>query len=230
MTAAQLQAYHNSHYVRAGVAEDLLSKKAQKELWKQIADPSSPAPTPPRQLRRPEPFHWGRDKHGRDLGDYPLEEYEAQRAKRDRLAHLRRESSLFRHRRARARDARELGEWVDWSTGKPIEVDDEGEQHARDPTTAEDDDVEAERRRRAEMASLSDELYGEKMGPYAQDPEWDDVVPMPQDEPEGALAAIAYPEDYAEGTHPFLVLPSYLFFFWFFFFPDLPGGCYAELD
>ncbi|KAK1718388.1 farnesyltransferase [Colletotrichum lupini] len=36
------------------------------------------------------------------------------------------------------------------------------------------------------------------MGPYATDPEWDDVMPIPAEEPEGALATIAYPEDYAE--------------------------------
>lgn len=49
------------------------------------------------------------------------------------------------------------------------------------------------------MATLKNELYGEKMGPYATDPAWDDVVPIPAQEPEGALAAIAYPDDYAEG-------------------------------
>jgi protein farnesyltransferase/geranylgeranyltransferase type-1 subunit alpha len=31
------------------------------------------------------------------------------------------------------------------------------------------------------------------------DPEWDDVVPVVLEEPEGALAAIAYPAEYAEG-------------------------------
>ncbi|KAI0472107.1 farnesyltransferase, partial [Xylariaceae sp. FL0804] len=49
------------------------------------------------------------------------------------------------------------------------------------------------------MATLQADLYGgDKMGLYATDPDWDDVVPIPQIEPEGALAAIAYPEDYAE--------------------------------
>lgn len=51
------------------------------------------------------------------------------------------------------------------------------------------------------MASLLSELYGKSSNPYAEDPEWDDVVPIPQDEPEGALSVIAYAEDYAEGTH-----------------------------
>ena len=50
------------------------------------------------------------------------------------------------------------------------------------------------------MAVLNLELYGERSNFYAEDPEWDDVTPIPQQEPEGALAAIAYPDDYAEGT------------------------------
>lgn len=60
--------------------------------------------------------------------------------------------------------------------------------------------VEAEKKRRQDMAALKRELYGEIMGPLASDPEWDDVVPIPQTETEGALAQIAYPEDYAEGN------------------------------
>lgn len=64
--------------------------------------------------------------------------------------------------------------------------------------TLTEEDIKTEKLRRKEMAALTRELYGTKMGPYSTDPEWDDVVPIPQMEPEGALAAIAYPEDYAE--------------------------------
>jgi len=49
------------------------------------------------------------------------------------------------------------------------------------------------------MAALRKELYGQDMGKFAQSPEWDDVEPIPQDEPENELASIAYPADYAEG-------------------------------
>lgn len=49
------------------------------------------------------------------------------------------------------------------------------------------------------MANLKRDLYGEFTGSLAKDPLWDDVIPIPQDEPEGALAQIAYPDDYAEG-------------------------------
>ncbi|KAG9244077.1 farnesyltransferas-like protein [Calycina marina] len=36
------------------------------------------------------------------------------------------------------------------------------------------------------------------MGKYEGDPAWDDVVPIPQDDGEGALAQIAYADEYAE--------------------------------
>jgi protein farnesyltransferase/geranylgeranyltransferase type-1 subunit alpha len=42
-------------------------------------------------------------------------------------------------------------------------------------------------------------LQGKKMGKYEGDPVWDDVVPIPQDDGKGALAAIAYTDEYAEG-------------------------------
>lgn len=63
-------------------------------------------------------------------------------------------------------------------------------------------EVIEEKRRRKEMAALRKEvLYGGvgSLGKLAGDPEWDDVVPVVLEEPEGALAAIAYPADYAEG-------------------------------
>lgn len=49
------------------------------------------------------------------------------------------------------------------------------------------------------MATLNRELYGEIAGTLASDPEWDDVIPIAHDEPEDAVARIAYPDDYAEG-------------------------------
>ncbi|CAL3963184.1 unnamed protein product, partial [Diplocarpon coronariae] len=36
------------------------------------------------------------------------------------------------------------------------------------------------------------------MGLYEGDPDWDDVVPLAQDDGAGALAAIAYTDEYAE--------------------------------
>jgi protein farnesyltransferase/geranylgeranyltransferase type-1 subunit alpha len=63
-------------------------------------------------------------------------------------------------------------------------------------------EVWEEKSRRKEMAALRKELYGGgvgKEGRLSLDPEWDDVVPIVLQEPEKALAAIAYPQDYAEG-------------------------------
>jgi protein farnesyltransferase/geranylgeranyltransferase type-1 subunit alpha len=59
-------------------------------------------------------------------------------------------------------------------------------------------DIEDERSRR----KLIGGLLGKKMGRYEGDPEWDDVVPIPQDDGENALAAIAYTDEYAEGILP----------------------------
>lgn len=65
-----------------------------------------------------------------------------------------------------------------------------------------DTEVQQERGRRQEMAELRRNLYGGgvgKDGRLALDPEWDDVVPIVLQEPEKALATIAYPAHYAEG-------------------------------
>jgi protein farnesyltransferase/geranylgeranyltransferase type-1 subunit alpha len=80
---------------------------------------------------------------------------------------------------------REKGKWLDSKTNEAVVV------------TA--DEVEEEKLRRKEIARLRMELYGERTGEYGTDPAWDDIIPMPIEEPEGALAAIAYPEEYAEG-------------------------------
>lgn len=61
--------------------------------------------------------------------------------------------------------------------------------------------IEDERSRR----KLLGRLEGRSMGIYEGDPVWDDVVPIPQDEGEGALAAIAYSDEYAEGKSQLLL-------------------------
>lgn len=182
MSPAAHLAHTYSEYVKPGAA-DVLSKKAQKELWKQANELNLPL----HKLPRPVPFQFGRDKHGRDRGDYTIEEFDAYRAKRHRLTGLEARSDRFRNRRAR----QAAGGVVDWETG-------EKKNEAENTITKED--IEEERARRKEMANLRKDLFGQKTASYALDPEWDDVVPIPQDEPEGALAAIAYPDDFAECT------------------------------
>jgi len=154
-----------------------LSKKGQRELWKQLSEANIPLRSAP----RPEDNQWGSDKNGRDIGDYSLEEYAAYKKKNFRLRELELESRIFKDHR----------KWASLGTKNSLT----GEGY-----TVSQDDVEAEKHRRQEMAFLNEELYGTRTETVAQDPDWDDVVPIPQAEPEGALASIAYPEDYAEGT------------------------------
>ena len=58
-------------------------------------------------------------------------------------------------------------------------------------------DLKEERERRAEVYNIE---TGKKMGKYENDPTWDDVCPIPQDDGDNPLAAIAYSDEYAEGT------------------------------
>ncbi|XDG01751.1 hypothetical protein ABKA04_001366 [Annulohypoxylon sp. FPYF3050] len=176
MTPADRQAYLNQEYLKPGLAKTL-SNKAQKELWKQLNE----ANVPLRSLSRPRENQWGRDKNGRDIGDYTVEEYKVYHAKERRLLLLSQESWFFRRKHSRARYADQF----------PLN---ETEKHL----VLTEEDIEAERTRKKEMAQLKQELYGVRSNRYAEDPDWDDVVPIPQEDTEGALAAIAYPDEYAE--------------------------------
>ncbi|RWA03353.1 hypothetical protein EKO27_g11751 [Xylaria grammica] len=175
LSPADKQTYLNLELVRNTDKVKYLSKKSQRELWKQLSE----ANVPLRGAPRPRDDQWGRDKKGRDIGDYTLEEYAVYEQKKSRISELDLESTFFKRNRDRAH----------WET--------------KNATTGEvyiitEDDVRAERGRRQEMAALRSELYGVTSNPYVNDPEWDDVVPIPQEEPEGAIAAISYAEDYAE--------------------------------
>jgi protein farnesyltransferase/geranylgeranyltransferase type-1 subunit alpha len=175
MSTVERTAYINSQYVSSGTV-DRLSKKAQKELWKQVNEAS----IPPRKLTpKPTPETWGKDKYGRNLGDYSTAQFNDRIDKIAELEALWSASEGFKEDRYRAAE-----KFKNFVTGKTC--------------TLEEGAVEAEIARRKTMAVLKDELYGEKMSQYSLDPDWDDVVPIPQMEPEGALASIAYPEDYAE--------------------------------
>ncbi|KAI2615927.1 protein prenylyltransferase [Hypoxylon sp. NC1633] len=176
MTPADRQAYFNQEYLKPGAAKTL-PNKAQKELWKQLNEASVPL----RSLPRPDDKQWGFDKNGRNLGDYTVDEYEAYTAKKTKLLLLLDKSTNFKSKRARA------------DRGDVLLVGDIAK-----PCTCTEEDIEAERARRKEMAELQQDLYGVKTDPFALDPEWDDVIPIPQNDPPGALAAIAYSEEYAE--------------------------------
>jgi len=117
-------------------------------------------------------YSWGTDRSGRDFGSYKLEEFQQRSLKQARLTAL---DILHRGFLAKRDLAHRQGTELDAA------------------------DIEDEKKRRIEMATLKRELYGEITGPLANDPEWDDVIPISQNEPEDALAKIAYPDDYAEG-------------------------------
>ncbi|KAH8664045.1 hypothetical protein BX600DRAFT_436614 [Xylariales sp. PMI_506] len=174
LSTVERTAYINSECVASG-AVDRLSKKAQKELWKQVNESS----TPLRKLRKPSPEDWGKDRYGRNIGDYTLEQFYAWESKRNKLRVLETQSNIFKNQRDRA--AKKL---KDIRTGQRFAL--------------ENGAIEAERERRKDMAALRADLHGARMGQFSTDPEWDDVKPIPQVEPEGTLASIAYPEDYAE--------------------------------
>ena len=61
--------------------------------------------------------------------------------------------------------------------------------------------IEKEIKRRIIIAKME----GKTLGRYSQDPAWDDVIPITQDDGENALAAIAYTQEYAEGK---LIIPK----------------------
>ncbi|KAK0728140.1 protein farnesyltransferase [Lasiosphaeria miniovina] len=157
-------------------ARSRLGPKSQRELWRYVNDASLPVRVLKKKLvSNP----WGVDRNGRDIGSYSPAQFDDRAAKRINLTVLAAASQAFRDCRERT---------------KKIALDDQ-----QNPDVATDSEVQEERERRREMAKLRKELYGDKMpGKLAQDPEWDDVLPIPHEEPEGSLAAISYPDDYAE--------------------------------
>jgi protein farnesyltransferase/geranylgeranyltransferase type-1 subunit alpha len=137
----------------------------------------------------PKPKDLEKDLFGRSIGEYTPAEYKLWKERQERLALLKVDSKRFKER---ARKDRE-------SASK------EGGGAAQK--------IEEEKARRREIGRLTgkgtffavhglDECqYGSlAMGRYESDPVWDDVVPIPQDDGEGALAQIAYTDEYAEGT------------------------------
>jgi len=152
-----------------------LSAKVQRDLWRHVNEGNIPLRT-----LRDHTASWGRDRFGQEIGGYSIKRYYEWSERRVFLTVLEAASRAFVDRRDRAaRGEKELG------TDNEVVVT--------------DTEFESERIRRHEMAALRQELYGANTGRFALDPDWDDVIPIPQDEPEGALAAIAYPAEYAEG-------------------------------
>lgn len=161
-----------------------LPNKAQKDVWKTVNEtpglPLRALPQKQQQQTTSSTTAWGRDRFGADIGEYPPEQFAKRSEQAVQLAALELQSRAFSEKRERER-----AKWVDSTTNEVV--------------TIKPGEVREEKLRRREIAALRMELYGERSGAYGTDPEWDDVIPMPVEDGEGALAAIAYPEDYAEG-------------------------------
>lgn len=77
---------------------------------------------------------------------------------------------------------------------------DEFRGHALDKETpVTEEEIREEKLRRVKIAEMEG---GKKPGRYSGNPAWDDVIPIPQDDGERPLAAIAYTDEYSEGKFP----------------------------
>ncbi|KAK3402898.1 hypothetical protein B0T20DRAFT_485741 [Sordaria brevicollis] len=155
----------------------LLGPKASKEIWWTINGTNS---IDRGLTKKPKPHStWGTDRNGHDVGSYTIERFDERIKKRTALTALLVSSRVFREN---------------------VEREKRGDLDARSgcPVIVTEREIDDERVRRSKMAALKKELYGEITGKLAGSVEWEDVVPIPHEEPEGALAAIAYPADYAE--------------------------------
>lgn len=164
------------HVARSPALLKRLGTKPQREVWKAVNEASLPLRALPTSQRT-----WGKDRFGADLGDYPPEQFAVRSERTLQLAALEVQHWAFLEKRERER-----GKW---------RLDSKSE----DIFAVTPEEIEEEKLRRKEIASLRMELYGQRSGTYSADPMWDDVIPMPVEDSEGALAAIAYPEEYAEG-------------------------------
>jgi len=124
----------------------------------------------PTPLEKPRDL--GKDRKGRDLGSYKPEEFRSYEKRERELGLLKVKSALFSERREDLRNNPKVAQ-----------------------SSITEGDIEEERNRR----KLIGHLQGKAMGKYEGNPVWDDVVPIPQEDGEGALAAIAYTDEYAEG-------------------------------
>ncbi|CCC09079.1 hypothetical protein SMACR_03092 [Sordaria macrospora] len=171
------QLLHLTNRLPAASRARLLSPKASKEIWWTINGTNSIV----RGLKQQPKAHttWGTDRNGHDVGSYSIERFDERIKKRAALTALQVSSRVFREN-----VEREKRGFVDARSGQEIIVTER--------------EIDEEKVRRSKMTALKKELYGEITGKLASSVDWEDVVPTPHEEPEGALAAIAYPAEYAE--------------------------------
>ncbi|KAK3499160.1 uncharacterized protein B0T23DRAFT_369318 [Neurospora hispaniola] len=171
------QLLHLTNRLPAASRSCLLGPKASKEIWWTVNGTNSIV----RGLKhKPEPYTtWGTDRNGHDVGSYTIERFDERFRQRIALTALQVSSRVFREN-----VEREKRGFVDARSGREIIVTER--------------EIDEEKVRRSKMAALKKDLYGAITGKLAESVEWEDVVPIPHEEPEGALAAITYPAEYAE--------------------------------
>ncbi|KAI9742243.1 MAG: CAAX geranylgeranyltransferase alpha subunit [Claussenomyces sp. TS43310] len=165
----------------------------QKELLASCEKLKIPQPLP-------KPIPLGKDRKGRNLEDYTIEEYKRWSEEQYEIVYLREKSQAFRSRaryaksialreKSRAREGdKELSQ-----KPAPGLTDPSRQDTFRRPVTEED--ILEEKLRRVKIAKMDGK---NTCGKYEGDPAWDDVTPIPQDDGEQPLAAIAYTDEYAE--------------------------------
>lgn len=175
--------------------------KQQDELFKAIEKHKVP-------FKRPSTVPEGTDRRGKKLEDYTVPEYEQYLKEQEHLDQLKNYSYEFRQRwrEQKYKVAEQPSDYEFIGIKDRTRLITEGvesedidfkklDYELRRPLyTA---DLKEERERRAEIYNIES---GKKMTKYENDPMWDDVAPIPQDDGENPLAAIAYSDEYAEGT------------------------------
>lgn len=189
MTEAEQKQYSYYILLEAGAYKSW-SAKEQAELLKECEKHKVPLP-------RPSTVPVGKDRNGKKLEDYTVEDYEKYLKLQKHLKLLKQQSDEFRTRWLKGRykiaESREDNIGIKERHARP-ELDYETYVVAiQRPLTQKD--IDEEKQRRAEIHFIE---TGKKMTRYAQDPAWDDITPIPQDDGPAPLAAIAYTDEYAE--------------------------------
>lgn len=215
LSADEKTVYTNFRLLESGAYEKWTAQE-QKDFLKYCEKLKIPHPLP-KQLSLDSDEGVLREQR-RKIETLSPDEYREYRQQQRELSLLWSQSGRFRDRARKLRaDTREGKGRVEAPTGKETEelqkletLLAEAEQKLgvsfRPPTgSITEEDIQEERTRRIRIA----ELEGKKMpGIYDGDPLWDDVVPIPQDDGEKPLAAIAYTDEYAEGNPSPAPLPA----------------------
>ena len=173
------------------------NEKTQTELFQAIEKHKIP-------LKRPSLVPQGVDRFDKKIEDYTVPEYEQYLKEQAHLQQLKRHSLEFNRRWRKQKFKVENGtrpeEYLSFKDRRiliegdaPYDFKKIDAEWRRPLYTA---DLKEEQQRRKEIYNIQ---TGKKMATYASNPIWDDIKPIPQDDGENPLAAIAYSDEYAVG-------------------------------